>query len=75
MAIISRAPAPSAPGTTWAHPPAAPASSGRVRLRAEADALDSETVSAAENLDHVIQNLNRKFAEGPCACGFARVRA
>ena len=31
---------------------------------AEADALDAETVSAAENLDHVIQNLNRKFAEG-----------
>ncbi len=38
-----------------------------MRLRAEADALDSETVSAAENLDHVIQNLNRKFAEGPRA--------
>ena len=31
---------------------------------AEADALDAETVWAAENLDHVIQNLNRKLAEG-----------
>ena len=31
---------------------------------AEADALDAETVSAAETLDHVIQNLNSKLAEG-----------